>query len=250
MGQTYNSNEASIYPVINGQLLAYQPYNVFKPGYKVRFNLTTIASLFNKEDYIDIKPTFYWVPKSILFPSTPQPVKVYYDEKIAGTNRSLVEVGSEMDKTNIHQLCIGDPELDVDYRNLIDSANKQGYDAPKDLISLVADSWTYGHVKFPGNVKVSEGKLNSSLLSLATDGTYLGLGTVDDLRLNNCLQNWYGEYYMPNSIHVRLDTPAAEAKFNADAKAGYDFKEDYWCNSGYLLINFEITSYKMGNPHL
>lgn len=238
------------FPVVDGNALSYKKYDTFKTGYTIRFNLTTIASLFNKTDSIEIEPTFTWVAKSPVLGATPVPVTVLYDENINGTTQKLVEVGSALDKMNIHQLCIGDKEHDVLVRDLVDTAQKNKYNQPKELIQKLEDSWTYGDITIPSNMKVSEGLKNKDLLSYSYDGKKLGLGTVDDTTLNNCLQNWYGEYYLPNTIHVMKNDAASVAKFKEDAVTGYDFSEDYWCNSGYLIVNFNIYTVKDEEKHL
>ncbi len=244
------STTTQTFPVVDGDSLAYKKYNTFKTGYTIRFNLTTIATLFSQNDSIQIEPAFYWIPKAPVFGSSPVPVTVFYDENINGTTQKLVEVGSDLDKRNTHQLSIGDKEHDVLARDLIDTANRNGYNQPKDLVQKIADAWTYGDVTIPGNMKVSEGIKNKELLSYSYDGKPLGLGTVDQTTLNNCLQNWYGEYYLPNTIHVRKNDAASVAAFESQGGTGYDFKEDYWCNSGYLLINFNVYSMKDGQKHL
>lgn len=143
----------------------------------------------------------------------------------------------------------GDEEHDVDASDLIDTANKDGYSQPKDLIQQVADAWTYGNVTIPGNMKVSEGSKNTELLSKGYDGSSLPIpSSLSATTLNNCLQNWYGEYYLPNTIHVRL--ASSDAAFEADAAGGYDYTESYWCNKGYLLVNFTIYTVKDGQKHL
>lgn len=259
----YSSGESATYPVVEGQTLGYLKYGVFKPGYKVRFNVDTIATMEDRNDEIRIKPTYYWIPKKpvvgAFLPAAPVPVKVYYDEMV-GTTQSLVEVGSELDLNNVHQLCIGDKEHDAALRDLTDTANLQRYEKLEDLTELIADAWTYYHVTIPGNMRVNEGIKNSELLSWSYNYDWDGDAVRTELpipdtlkdttRLNNCLQDWYGEYYLPDNIYVRLADSESDTKFAQDAVTGYDFSEDYWCTDGYLIVNFNITSYKNDTPHL
>ena len=259
----YSSGESATYPVVEGQTLGYLKYGVFKPGYKVRFNVDTIATMEDRNDEIRITPTYYWIPKKpvtgAFLPAAPVPVKVYYDE-MEGTTQSLVEVGSALDLSNVHQLCIGDREHDAALRDLTDTAQLQGYEKLEDLTGMIADAWTYYHVTVPGNMRVNEGIKNSELLSWSYNYDWDGDSvrtklpipdTVKDTaRLNNCLQDWYGEYYLPDKIYVRLADSASDTKFAQDAVAGYDFNEDYWCHDGYLVVNFNLTSYKNDTPHL
>lgn len=259
----YSSGESATYPVVDGQTLGYLKYGVFKPGYKIRFNVDTIATMEDRNDEIRIEPSYYWIPKKpvtgVFSPAEPVPVKVYYDE-MEGTTQNLVEVGSALDLGNVHQLCIGDREHDAALRDLTDTAALQNYEKLEDLTGMITDAWTYYHVTIPGNMRVNEGIKNSELLSWSYNYDWDGDAVRTKLpipgelegttRLNNCLQDWYGEYYLPDKIYVRLADSASDTKFAQDAVAGYDFNEDYWCTDGYLVVNFNITSYKNDTPHL
>lgn len=111
----------------------------------------------------------------------------------------------------MHQLCIGDRENDAGISDLIDTAQLQGYAEPKDLMQMIADAWTYYHVTLLGNMRVNEGVKNSETLSWSYNYDWDGdevrtkleiPGTVaGTTRLNNCMQNWYGEYYLPDKEH-------------------------------------------------
>ena len=65
---------------------------------------------------------------------------------------------------------------------------------------------------------------------------------------DKCLQTWYGEYYLPNTIHVR--TADSDEKFKEDLVAGIDYTEDYWKNDGYLIVRFKINTVKGAEDHL
>ena len=180
------------FPVVNGDTLGSVKYGVFKTGYKVRYNLTTISGLTGLGDYIKIVPTYTWVPKSTLTDSNPVsiPVRVYYDEKVNGTDQKLVEVGGLMDQNNLHPLCIGDKENNCQLQDLQDSADLMGM-SYQDLIRKVSNAWSYNSVAISSNMKVSEGGKNKSILSKASDGKMLPLeGCVDRKTLNNSLQNF------------------------------------------------------------
>ncbi len=76
------------------------------------------------------------------------------------------------------------------------------------------------------------------------------------------MQQWFGEYWIPSWLYVTKD------KFTADADGDgvkeeydsiYDYmeehgsldgNEDFFLNDGYLVLNFNITSYNEGEKHL
>ena len=76
------------------------------------------------------------------------------------------------------------------------------------------------------------------------------------------MQQWFGEYWIPSQLYVTKD------KFTADADGDgveeeydsiYDYmdkhgslegNEDFFLNDGYLVLNFQISSYNEGEEHL
>ena len=235
------------FPIVDGDTVGYKTYGVFKPGYKIKFNLTTIATLNSLDDYVQIEPSFYWIPKG-KSGQTPQPVKVYYDEAVNGSNKKLVEVGSAADQLNVHQLSIGDKEHDADVKDLITTAEYTGSEL-QTLYQAVADAWTYGNVTIPGTMHVCEGLKNQPILEHAYgSGQTWSIPGSRKKDADKCLQTWYGEYYLPNTIHVR--TADSDEKFKEDLIAGIDYSEDYWKNDGYLIVRFKINTVKGGEDHL
>lgn len=235
------------FPVVDGDTVGYKTYGVFKPGYKIKFNLTTIATLNSLDDYVQIQPSFYWVPKGTTG-QEPQPVKVYYDEAINGSNKKLVEVGSDLDRLNVHQLSIGDKEHNADVKDLITTAEYTGSEL-KTLYQAVADAWTYGNVTVPGTMHVCEGLKNQEVLEHAYgSGQTWSIPSTRKKDADQCLQTWYGEYYLPNTIHVRAAD--SDEKFKENLTAGVDYTEDYWKNDGYLIVRFDIHTVKGGDDHL
>lgn len=243
-------DSAAVFPIVDGDSIDGVSYGAYKTGYVVRYNITTIASLTNQSDNLIIEPAFYWV-KNGIGEQEKRAVKLYYNENVNGKNSTLVEVGGKADRENWHQFCIGDLASDVNLGCLVDTSKAQKYEEPKDLIQKVEDAWTYSGVRLPASASVCEGDLYRDVLKIASDGTELGIpGSVSWEQVNRCLQTWYGEYYLPDDLHVRLADADADRQFAEDGKTGYDFKEEYWCNDGYLVVNFDIRTIKAGEEHL
>lgn len=119
----------------------------------------------------------------------------------------------------------------------------------KTLYQAVADAWTYGDVTVLGTMHVCEGLKNQPILEHAYgSGQTWSIPGSRKKDADKCLQTWYGEYYLPNTIHVR--TADSDEKFKEDLIAGIDYSEDYWKNDGYLIVRFKINTVKGGEDHL
>ena len=76
------------------------------------------------------------------------------------------------------------------------------------------------------------------------------------------MQTWFGEYYIPNQIYVTEETFTADADGDGvdetyndvydyiSVKGSIDGTEDFFIDEGYLVVNFDITTYNNGQPHL
>lgn len=61
------------------------------------------------------------------------------------------------------------------------------------------------------------------------------------------MQQWKGEYYIPADIHV---VPKDYPVTIKTAGKGINYQEDFWLKDGYLILNFQIETYKEGERHL
>jgi hypothetical protein len=53
------------------------------------------------------------------------------------------------------------------------------------------------------------------------------------------MQRWYGQYYIPNKVHVALKD--FDVMDFAD-KYGVDYSESFWKKDGYIIVNFSIET--------
>lgn len=174
-------------------------------------------------------------------------------QDIGGETGKLVKVGSDLDKLNSHQTCIGDRELDIDKNTLENTAKDQGYQDSKNFTDQVVNSWWYGDIALPSYSKVYIGTKNSdegnrNNLFRMSDGTLFSsdlVRGVSDDKIRKCLQQWYGEYYLPADTHA-----VPIGKYVTEISEGVDFSENYWLRDGYLLVNFKPVSYEGGKEHL
>lgn len=242
------------YPIVSGQKIGGNDvsYGPLKLGYKTRYTIKTVGSMTSSGDHIKIAPSFYYIQKGKGLQSA-IPVDLYYKQDIGGETGKLVKVGSDLDKLNSHQTCIGDRELDIDKNTLENTAKDQGYQDSKNFTDQVVNSWWYGDIALPSYSKVYIGTKNSdegnrNNLFRMSDGTLFSsdlVRGVSDDKIRKCLQQWYGEYYLPADTHaVPID------KYVTEISEGVDFSENYWLRDGYLLVNFKPVSYEGGREHL
>lgn len=76
------------------------------------------------------------------------------------------------------------------------------------------------------------------------------------------MQTWFGTYYIPNQLYVTDGTFEADADGDGqketydnlddyiNAKGYIEGNEDFFKKDGYLIVNFDIITYKDGKPHL
>lgn len=242
------------YPIVSGQKIGGNnvSYGPLKLGYKTRYTIKTVGSMTSSGDHIKIAPSFYYIQKGKGLQSA-IPVDLYYKQDIGGETGKLVKVGSDLDKLNSHQTCIGDRELDIDKNTLENTAKDQGYKDSKNFTDQVVNSWWYGDIALPSYSKVYIGTKNSdegnrNNLFRMSDGTLFSsdlVQGVSDDKIRKCLQQWYGEYYLPADTHA-----VPIGKYVTEISEGVDFSENYWLRDGYLLVNFKPVSYEGGREHL
>lgn len=217
-------------PIVNGSHPTYLSEGSVRTGYYNRFSVQTMGEFDGKEDYIQIKPKFYFVGSNGSTREERQEVDLYYTEWFQSDNQKhiLVKVGSEQDKKNTHRIDRDNPYLGV-----------RGGTAP---IRESRTTWTFGDIKLTGSLMLQSG----------TQGTFQPqVRTTDSSMLEKqkkSVQTWFGEYYLPANLYV------CPKGFDVDQYAldhnGLDFSEDFWLKKGYIVVNFSIEAVKDGKPYL
>ncbi len=68
--------------------------------------------------------------------------------------------------------------------------------------------------------------------------------------LENSMQTWYGEYYVPSELFISRMSPS-EIENYATTHGGLDENdENVWIQDGYLVVNFDIISVKENQKDL
>ncbi len=213
--------------MVNGSHPEKVKAGVQKTGYVSRFHLTTIGNLYGEEDYINVKPEFYFIDET----GERKEVDVYYTETFEGKRRMLVKVGGAIDATNLKSMSAGDVYTSIPLTELSEKARLEGK-TPEEIKAASAKIYTFS------NIMISE-KLRTYIGQNYTPTKTIPSG-VSKEKVVKSVQKWYFEYYLPSEIHIceKGFDVAEYAKYHY----GLDLKEDFWLTEGYLLVNFEIQT--------
>lgn len=233
--KTENGNErfnhkVYTFPFVNGSHPNYNSQGILKPGYVMRYRITTIGNMYRNQDYIKIKPRFYYIDKN---GKNRKEVDIYYSETFQNKRYRLVKIGSDLDKANKKMLTTGDIWLSIPAEELTTTAQIQ-----KKPVSVWKaekhNMYTFHNIMLSEFVRTYVGKKEN-------------LSHISSERAIQAKQYWYGEYYLPADIHiVPKDYNIKEyAKNNS-----ITYKEDFWLKNGYIILNFDIETIQGGKRHL
>ena len=215
-------------PIMEGSNPTQGDRGALKTGYSFKFTLETVGEYFQDNDYIRIKPTFYYVNKD---GTGRRKVDIYYNEYFNGKDNILVKIGSDKDKLNKHVIV----NTDI-YRNM-----------PEADIQRTCQLRDITDKKFKGR-KVDIGTYDEILLSkdlrLFTGNTVshpFTSGSAEEKRVMKSVQRWYGEYKLPNKLYV-TEMPQSQMINHPEFEDGIDGRESFWLKDGYIIVNFGIET--------
>lgn len=106
-------------------------------------------------------------------------------------------------------------------------------------------------------VRLDANRLNSLVTSKDTikDSVTDNLVANTDKELFEAsMQKWYGEYYVPSDIHIviksDLDPYGGSFEDYVESKGGIGDDDDIFQDTGFLVLNFDITSIRKGEEDL
>lgn len=230
-GVSTSRDEMYTLPLLNGSHPTYKNQGALKTGYVFRYRVTTVGNMYGDNDYIRIKPKFYYVDKK---GKNRQEVDIYYTETFQNKKNVMVKIGSELDKTNRKRLRTGDAWLTIPKTELKTTANIQGVPL-KNWNAETHYIYTFDNIMIPKYLR-----------------TYFGSADVPSVVNTSkaivSKQHWYGEYYLPAEIHVA--PKGFDVADYANKQYGLDYKESFWLKDGYVIVNFDIETIKNGNRYL
>lgn len=223
------------FPLVNGSHPYYKNQGILKTGYMIRFSLDTIGDMYSDACKVMIKPNFYYVDKD---GKNRVAVDLYYTENINNKTRNLVKVGSSLDQTNLKSYRTGDLYLGIPQAELKQTAAIRGstyskFTAKSEAMFNFSDiRLNYAFRTYVNNDYLNKVKAYASYADVQASG-------ITDNDILKRMQRWYGQYYIPNEVHV------VEKGFDvmgyAD-KYGVDYTESFWKKDGYIIVNFTIET--------
>lgn len=219
-------------PLVNGSHPTYENVGAVKLGYSTRFKFTSIGDLYNN-DHVKIVPKFYYVDAK---GQNRQEVDLYYTETFNGKRSYMVKVGSSKDKLNTKSYMLGNKYWQVPDTEISATAYVEG-NTEKEIKAQHDTLFTFGDISISKAFRTFNG--TSSYTPSKTIPS-----TVDPKSVVQSVQNWYGEYYLPSDVHVLPKGFNLNAYINDHG--AIDFTEDIWLKKGYIIVNFDIVTYKEG----
>lgn len=241
-GNDTGRNSKFTFPLVNGSHPRYKNQGILKTGYMVRFSLDTIGNMFSDACKISIKPSFYYVDKD---GNNRVAVDLYYTEAINNKTYNLVKVGSKLDQINLKSYCTGDLYLGIPKAELLQTATLRGMSFQK-LVSKYEAMFNFSSIRlnYAFRTYVNNAYL-SNMKAYASYGDVLENG-ITDADIQERMQRWYGQYYIPNKVHVVKK--GFDVMDYAD-KYGVDYSEDFWLKDGYIIVNFSIETIDENGNH-
>lgn len=217
-------------PILEGSHAIYKNRGALKTGYTFRFDLTTVGNYYCEDDYIIIKPEFYYVKKD---GTGRQKVDLWYHEEFNGKMNYFVKIEpTGRNRDNPKYMKLGDIYRNVPGDEILYTAQVLGLNENSFRNNSSQIGW-FDRIILSKNQRTFIGKANSIPAGVDLDS------------VRKSVQKWYGEYYLPNDVYaapVGFDVPEYGRTNN-----GLTGKESFWLKDGYIIVNFRIETVQNGN---
>lgn len=231
-GESNGQNSKYTLTMVNGSHPHYKNQGILKTGYMTRFSLTTVGSMADSDDYVQIIPKFYFVDKN---GKSRQEADIYYTESFNGKEHTLVKMGGKVDLENSKSIKTGDPYLGIPENELKRTAYYEGIPLRK-WKSQTKKIYNFKNILLPSSLRTFIGSADTIPQM------------ITEKQIASSVQNWYGEYYLPAEVHI---VPKGyDITAYALRHGGLDYHESFWLKEGYIIVNFDITTVKDGEPNL
>ncbi len=219
-------------PIMEGSNPAQKDHGALKTGYGFKFELNTIGEYFGDDDYIRIKPSFFYVNKD---GTGRTPVDIYYSERFDGKENIMVRIGSDKDKQN--KKLVVNTNL---FRNIPEEDIQRTEDLTgKSFREKEVDIGTFAEIQLNKDMRVFTGNTAAHPFPVNSD---------EAKRVIQSMQRWYGEYYLPDKLYVVPSTMTENDIVNhSETQDGIDGSESFWLKDGYIIVNFEIETIQNGS---
>lgn len=248
-------------PFTTGKNNVFSDMGYLIKGNKISFELRTIGNLNGENDTIVVKPTYRYIDEN---------GNVYEDGKFhlyyTDEGDPYIAFGSEKDKEHSESMAIGDQFCDMDLYPF------RSYDQIQFTADTFDRTWNnVAHIEtetfcatgitlYPTQRLLSgdEEQLEVNQYNSAADALRYnsGLDRISGKQytaFKKSMQTWFGEYRVPNYLFVSLvDESTGMDAFKTAMEEGEYVTDssDCWKEGGYLVLNFEIITYRDGHEHL
>jgi hypothetical protein len=215
-------------------------------GYPFLFYFNTVGNAWNVGEGVKITPRFYFVPKKGNTPAIE--VDLYYDT----TTSKMIRVGSDVDRNTFSRtISMTDPLRNVD-NSFIESAARYEYDNFLTTAARASTTWAK-YLQQVKNRKVNIGTgykditmgYQSRILVGQVDSTI----SVPASTQERSVQRWFGEYNLPIAPYVVVAGTNLEELARTQYKGKLDGSEPEFLKGGYIIVNFEISTYRNSQPN-
>lgn len=255
-------NPRDTLPMTTGKSKIFKSMGWLKQGYSFSFTLETISNLTGLDDEVVITPNFRFIAND----GTVQNVDVYYKPD---TESAYVKIGSDESKVLNRKTSINSQwfkstykQGDIDFTLSTNEAMRLAEGRMdmypwKTIQRFTADEYVfnYGQIRMGNVQKIFDGtemRLERFLATPIESMPTLSLTPYQRDEFHKSMQKWYGKYALPNKLFVvdegtnLYDYIVEKAKDEGGMKESDDiFKRD-----GYLVVGFDITTYKDGKPYM
>lgn len=228
-GYKYNVDKL---PLRNGLHPQYSDLGSVKLGYYTRFSLTTTGNMDGDNDYIRITPSFYHINND---GGNRQEIDIYYSETIDDVKRIMIKMGSSFDIKNKKSIRTGDTFLAINEKELYQTSVLRGITLD-DLKNQNKNVFTFTNIMIPPSLRTFVGYIKNVPNNISKD------------QIAKSVQKWYGEYYLPSELYIAPKN--FDIKSYIEKHGAINYKESFWLNEGYIIVNFDIESIRNGKRHL
>jgi hypothetical protein len=254
-------NYANTLPFTTGKSNALKEMGYLIKGNKFGFVLRTIGNLNGTNDTIVVKPTYRYIDENgnVYEPGT---FNLYYTDKPDW----YIPLYGDKDKEHMKSVAMGDQYCDMDlyqYRNYdMNQFTADTYGKTwNNVVQSDTESFSAGGITLYSTQKLLSGdeeQLEANQYKSATDVDRYnkGLGNISSAQytmFKKSMQTWFGEYQVPNNLYVSyVDANTGKDAYQTAMEEGEAVNDlsDCWKDGGYLVLNFEIITYRDGNEHL
>jgi hypothetical protein len=234
-GNDTGRNIKYTFPLVNGSHPKFTNIGILKTGYLFRFSLETTGNMFSDACMVSIKPNFYFVDKD---GKNRTAVDLYYTEAINGKTKHLVKVGSGLDQTNLKSVNTGDLYLGIPQKELKQTAALRNMTYSK-FMAQWSPMFNFSNIRLNYAFRTFVNQEYTNIVKSYDSYEEIRNRKVTDRDMSMLIQRWYGQYYIPNEVHV---VAKGYDVMDYMDKYGVDYGEFFWLKEGYIIVNFTIET--------